>query len=179
MNQDSSNNEDGSAMSSESVHDAQSSEVKQLMKIKPTIKPNLIQLGLTLAISLVVIAILYDNPELLGTVEATNIALIFVQIVLVILVIRIAIQVLIIRSTVYTITDQQVRREYRLLGRNKSREVPYNLVRSVGYSQDRIENLLNIGTISLNEGLGDLELTSIPSSDEAYNIIQEQIKHNR
>lgn len=160
----------------ESAQKVQSSDIDELMKIRPTIKPELIQLGLALAIGLGIIAVLYDNPQLLGTVEATNIALILVQIVLAMLVIRIVIQILIIRSTIYTITDRQVRREYELLGRNKSREVPYDRIRSVGYSQGRIENILNIGTISINKGLGDLELTSIPSGGEAYGIIQRQIE---
>lgn len=172
--QDSLNNE--SAADSRSSQDGNPSDTKELMKIKPTIKPELIQFGLALIIGFGLIAILYDNPQLLGTVEATNIALVLVQIVIVIVLIRIIIQILIIRSTVYTITDRQVRSEYDLLGRNKSREVPYNRIRSVGYSQGRIENILKIGTISINKGLGGLELTSIPSGDEAYRIIQRQVE---
>jgi uncharacterized membrane protein YdbT with pleckstrin-like domain len=172
----SSDNEGEATAGSNSVQGPQSLDTEQLMRTTPTIKPELIQLAVSLVIGLSIIAVLYGNPQLLGTVEATNIALILVQIVLAILIIRIAVQIIIIRNTVYTITDRHIRREYDLLGRNESREVPYKQIRSVGYSQGIIENLLNIGSISINQGLGDLELTSIPDSDEAHDIIQRQVK---
>ena len=148
-----------------------------LRRIAPTVKPALIRLGLTIFIGVAVIGVLFTTPELLGSPEVTNVALIVVQLLVVIAVVRIGIELVVLLNTEYVVTDRTVRRQYSLLARVKSREVPYDLVRSTERSQGRIEYMLGVGSVSLNQGLGDLTLSYLPEHDEVYRLIRRQVEN--
>lgn len=155
--------------------DSTGKKTKELIRITPSIKPEIIRLVLILVVGVIIIIGLFTNPELFGSPEATNIVLIIVQILVAIAVIRVGIEILILHNMAYIFTTNRVRREYSLLARTKSQEVPYDLIRSTELSQSRIEYLLGVGTIVLNQGLGDLELSRLPNYTEANEIIQRQI----
>lgn len=148
-----------------------------LRRITPTVKPALIRLGLTLFIGAVVIGVLFTNPELLGSPDVTNVALIVVQLLVVIAVVRLGVELVVLLNTEYVVTDRTVRRQYSLLARVKSREVPYDLVRSTERSQGRIEYMLGVGSVSLNQGLGDLTLSYLPDHDAVYRLIRRQVEN--
>lgn len=159
--------------------DGDASDGRILRRTRPTIKPALVRLGVTLAVGAVAVAVLSLNPTLLGSVELTDITLVLVQILVFVAVVRILIDILIISNTEYVITDRLVRRSYSLFGRTKSREVPYDRVRSAERSQSRIEYFLGIGTIRLNQGLGDLTLSNLPNHENAYSLIRGQLERSR
>lgn len=142
----------------------------------PTVKPVLLRLAVTLGVGLGIIAIIFLNPTLFGTTEVTNIALIIAQILVVIAIVRLLVKLIVLRNTEYVLTDRAVRREYQLLARSKSREVPYDLVRSHERNQGRIEYILDVGSISLNQGLGDLTLESLRDHEDVYEIIREEVE---
>jgi hypothetical protein len=142
----------------------------------PTLRPALLRLGLTVLIGIVAIGVLATDPEMLGTRERTNLGLLLVQALLVIGVARLLIEIMILRRTHYVVTESAVRRQYSLLGRTKAKEVPYGLIRSTERTQNRIEYLLGVGSIRLNQGLGDLDLTALPDHEVVYAEIKERVE---
>lgn len=142
----------------------------------PSIKPALIRLTLTLIVAVVAIMVFFLNPSLLGTIETTNIALVVVQVLAIVAVGRRVVKIVVLRNTAYVLTDRAVRREYSLLARQQAREVPYHRVRSHERRQRRIEHLLDIGSIAVNQGLGELTLEAVPAHEEFYDEIQRRMR---
>lgn len=155
----------------------ESDEAHVLLETKPNLTPAFIRFGLTFLIGLAILLYLFRNPDLLGSAERTNVALVVGQIILAVALVRIIADIIILRSTTYILTDRTVRREYALVFREKSTEVPYDLVRSTERSQGRIESLLDVGSVSLNRGLGDLRLSYLSDHDNVYQTIREQVEN--
>lgn len=146
-----------------------------LLRTTPTVKPVVVKLGLSLAIGILAMVTLYTNPELLGSRETTNIGLVVVQLLLIVAIVRLVVKIIVLLRTEYVVTDKGVRRGFELLARSKSREVPYALVRSHERNQTRIEYILNAGSVSLNQGLGDLKLEYLSDHDEVYGRIRKRV----
>jgi len=164
-------------MTENTTESNESNHGTELLRTTPTLKPALFRLAVTVVVGVVVIGILFTNPELLGSVEVTNVTLVIAQVLLVIAVVRLVVEIMILRNTEYIVTDRLVTRQYSLLGRTKSREVPHDLVRSTERSQGRIEYLLDVGSVALNQGLGDLTLTYLPNHNDVYRTIREQVEN--
>lgn len=149
-------------------------ENKVICQVKPTLKPVLIRLGLVIIIATIVIGILFTNPKLLGSRDATNIGLIIVQLLAMVALLRLLLRVFVLRKTEYVVTHDSVKRTYNLFLRSHKRQVPLNLVRSHELMQSRSESILGHGTIRLNQGLGDLELENIPNPHDVYEVIRKR-----
>lgn len=149
-----------------------------LVRTTPTTLPVLVRLALVLVGGGVVIGILFLNPRLLGSRANTDIALLLAQALVFIAVVRLVVDYYVLRRTKYTITTSAVKREYELLFRRESREVPFGRVRSHEFDQSRIENLLGYGSISLNKGLGSIELVNVDNPDDVYRTLREQVRRH-
>jgi hypothetical protein len=154
-----------------------SSDSDALLTLQPTIKPALIRLGLVVLVAAIVLGVLFTNPELLGSRDVTNVALLVVQLLTLIAVVRLLVRILVLRRTKYVVKPDSVKRSYELLMRTNERQVPFDLIRSHEFNQSRTENLLGHGTITLNQGLGDLKLWNIPNPQEVYDVIRERAEN--
>ncbi|MFC4438539.1 PH domain-containing protein [Halostagnicola sp. GCM10023398] len=128
----------------------------------PTVRPVLIVLGLVLGSGFVTVGLLWVAPELIGGEELATIVMSAVAILVAISTLRLLIKILVLARTQYTIRDDAFHREYDLLYRTQSREIPVRKLRGHEYSQGRIQALLGFGTIRLltagtNRSLGFIE----------------------
>ena len=147
-----------------------------LTETTPTIKPVLIRLGLTIVIGFGALGIIFSVPSLFGSTERASIVLRGAQVLILIAVLKLLIEMLILLRTRYIVTTQAVRREFSLLGRTKVKEVPHGLIRSTEYSQSRVEYFLGVGSIVLNQGLGDLRLTAVSHYQQIYEQIRDRVE---
>lgn len=148
-----------------------------LRRVQPTTKPVLIRLGLVVLAAIAVIGVLFTNPTLLGNRDVTNVGLLIVQLLAAIAIVRLLVRLLVLRRTEYLIKADAVSRRYALFLRTNERQVPFNLIRSHEFNQSRVESLLSHGTITLNQGLGDLKLWNIANPQEVYDVIRERAEN--
>jgi hypothetical protein len=146
-----------------------------LLTTTPTIQPTLFKTGVLLLVGLAAIGVLTVAPTLVAGAELAGVARVGVAILLVIGLVRYGVRVVILRRTTYTILSDSVRREFALLLRTKTREVPYEMVRSHEYRQSRLQSMLGFGSIALNQGLGTLILTDVQEPDEVYDLLLAQL----
>ena len=118
-----------------------------IVETQPTLKPTAIALAVVVLIGTGIIAYLYANPSLLGSVDRTEIALNLVAILMVIALVRLLLRLYVLTRTRYVLTTDAVRREYTLLYRSFSRELPLAKVRSHELRRNRTETLLGIGSV--------------------------------
>lgn len=153
-----------------------SQESNVIVETTPTTRPVLIRLALTLVVGIGALAVIFLLPSLFGSTAQANIVLFVAQLLVLVAVGKLLVELLILRRTRYIVTTEAVRREFSLLGRTKMKEVPHGLVRSTEYSQSRFEYLLGVGSIVLNQGLGDLRFTAVPRHKEVYQHIRDRVE---
>lgn len=149
-----------------------------LVETTPTTKPVLVRLGLTLLVGIGAIGLVFVLPSLFSSTEQANVVLVVVQLLVLVAIGKLLVEFVVLRRTRYVVTTTAVRREFSLLGRTNVKEVPHELVRSTEYRQSRIEYLLGVGSIVLNQGLGDLRLSAVPSHREVYRQIRVHIERD-
>lgn len=147
-----------------------------LFETKPTVKPAAIRLGIILFVGLLLIFVLTSDPQLLGNAETTNVALLVIQLLVFIAVVRVVITVVVLLRTTYVVTPKMVRREYDLLFRHHRREVPHERIRSVQFDQTPLENFLGFGTVAVNQGLGELRMPNLRDPYEMIETVREQVE---
>ena len=147
-----------------------------LVETTPTTKPVLVRLAVTTVVGVGVLGVVFSFPSLFGGTAQANVVLLVAQLLVLIAVGKLLVELLILRRTRYVVTTEAVRRKFSLLGRTKLKEVPHGLVRSTEYSQGRVEYLLGVGSISLNQGLGDLRLTAVSRHQEVYRQIRDCVE---
>jgi len=146
-----------------------------LVQTTPTVRPTLIRLVLTMGVGIVALGTLFVAPELLGSRERTNLALVVVQLLLVVAIVRLVIEYVVLQRTKYVVTDDVVCRQFSLAGRTKSKEVPLPLIRSAERTQSRFEYVLGVGSIVLNQGLGNLKLRAVPNHERVYGVVHDRL----
>ena len=152
-----------------------------LLETTPSIKPALVYLGVTLVVGLAVVAYVLQNPTLLGDTATTEIALNIVAILWAIALIRLLFQIYVLIRTTYFVTDRAVRREYDILYREWSRELPLVQIRGHDRSRSRLQQTFGIGTIAfLTAGNarspGHLEFVHIADDDEVRRQVRRLIE---
>lgn len=143
----------------------------------PTIKPTLVAMGLTLLAGVAVEGYLMSNPEVVGGRETMEILLYVVAFLLVVALIRSLVRMLILERTTYVVTDQVIHREYRLLFRHVSREVPLDQLRAHELRRNRIQTLMGFGTIRFltggtNESLGFVAFENLLEPETVRDILR-------
>lgn len=145
----------------------------------PSTKLVKLWLGLTLLVGLPVTGYLLAVPDAFGTEGFGGVAGIFVALLTVVGVGRYAVRWLVLRRTTYTVTADSVRREYELLYRAFSRDLPLEMLRSVELSRSRTESLLGLGSVRMlttggSRSMGYLGFENVTDPEELRDAIREQ-----
>jgi hypothetical protein len=151
-----------------------------IVETHPTLKPTLISLGGVVVAGLAVLGYLLFNPTLLGAVERTEIVANLVVILTVIGAGRLGLRLYVLTKTRYVITPNAVRREYSLLYKTFSRELPIAKLRSLELRRSRIEAIFGIGTVAFLSGTiaqspAYLEFANVPDPDRVRNSVQDRL----
>ncbi len=150
------------------------SDQQTLHRVHPSTKPVVIRFVAYLVAGIAAVVVFFTNPELLGSRDVTNIGLLITQVLVAVALVRQVVRFVRLRHTEYIVTEGMVTIAYQLLGRSKTRQVPFERVRSHELRQGRIESQLDLGTITLNQGLGGIALTNVPGPFDIYDSIREQ-----
>jgi hypothetical protein len=143
-----------------------------VLRMKPTTKPTLIQLGIVLLGSIGVFAYLQVNPEAIGSPDLTTTASLLVLLLGAILTLRYLVRTIILVRTTYTVTTDRIEQQYELLFRTHAKGIRFEKVRSHEMNQNRIQSLLGYGSISVNRGLGPLNIEDVENPDDVYETVR-------
>jgi len=153
---------------------AEESNQSALHRVHPSTKPVVIRFVAYLVAGIAAVVVFFTNPEILGSRDVTNIGLLIAQVLVGVALVRQVVRYVRLRHTEYIVTTNMVTIAYQLLGRSETRQVPFERVRSHELRQGRIENQLDLATITLNQGLGGIALTNVPKPFDVYDSIREQ-----
>lgn len=139
---------------------------------------------LTLVVGTAVGTVLYYNPELFGEQGYARLAGLVVLGLTAIGVLRLAIKYVVLVRTKYVVTDDSVRREYRLAYREEARELPLHMIRGVETSKSRLQALLGYATISFlavgsNRGIGYVEFDNAATPEKLQSAVLELLERQR
>lgn len=144
----------------------------------PATKIVVVYLGVTLVVGGILGTFLYSNPELFGKEGYARLAGLVVLGLTAIGLVRFAVKYVILLRTKYIVTDDSVRREYKLAYREESRELPLHMIRGVETSRSRLQALLGYATISFlavgsNRGIGYVEFDNAANPEKLQTAILE------
>ncbi|WIV66127.1 PH domain-containing protein [Natrialbaceae archaeon AArc-T1-2] len=150
-------------------------------RTRPTIKPSLAWIGLTLVIGGALAAALFQNLLGLEDPELSSILGWIVVFVVVIVVARFLVRIYILTRTQYLITNDTIRYEFTLWFRRRSRDVPFTQVRGHELDQNRIQRAFGVGTVAVltggtNASLGYVEFHNVPHPGRVRSIIRERTR---
>ncbi|WP_115865233.1 PH domain-containing protein [Halorussus litoreus] len=154
-----------------------------LLETHPTLKPTLIWLGLTVATGLLATVILLANPELLGAPEFTEIGVLIVGFLTAAGAVRFLVRLYILKRMRYVVTTRGVRREYSLLYRTHSRELPLSKIRSHELRRGRIETVLGIGSVAFlstgaTRGMGHIVFDNVDDPASVREAVKRHLVSN-
>lgn len=141
----------------------------------PTVRPTLVWLAIVGLGGGALTGLIVSNPDLFGGTTQANVVGNAVLLLTGIGVLRFLIRVYVLRRTEYVVDERSLIRRYSLLLRTWRREVPLTMVRSHQLEQGRIQKLLGYGTISVNQGLGDIRFENVREPTEVNEVIAEQV----
>jgi uncharacterized membrane protein YdbT with pleckstrin-like domain len=151
-----------------------------LYETGPSLRPAVVKLGIALVVGAVVVGYVLTNPGLFGSRQNAEIGAYVVALVALVVLVRYAIRVYLLKRYRYTVTDDAVRWEYSLLYKTQSRELPFSKIRGHEFRQDRIESILGFGTVAFlsggtNQSLGFLTFESVANPDEVREKVRERL----
>jgi len=117
--------------------------------MRPTIQPVLIALGGVVGVGLVASGGFWALSVFVGGADIANMLTTVTLFLVAVIVLRLLIKLIVLSRTHYTIRNDAFHREYDLLYRTNSREIPVHQLRGHEYSQSRIQSLLGVGTVRL------------------------------
>jgi len=145
----------------------------------PSTKLVRLWLAATLVVGLPLTAYFLAVPDAFGTEGFGGVAGLFVGLLTLVGAGRYGIRWLVLRRTTYTVTDTSVRREYDLLYRTFSRELPLEMLRSVELSRSRTETVLGLGSVRMlttgaNRGMGYLGFDNVDTPEALRGAVRNQ-----
>ena len=151
-----------------------------VLETQPTLKPTILSLATVLVVGIAIVAYLFADPTLLGTTERTEIAANLVVLLTVVGAGRFLLRLYVLTRTRYVVTPDAVRREYSLLYKAFSRELPLSKVRSHELRRSRIETILGIGSVgfltgSVSQSPTHLEFENVPHPDRVRRQVRDQL----
>jgi hypothetical protein len=151
-----------------------------LLEATPSIKPVLAWLAITVLVAGALIAGIFSAPSVFGGTDVAEIAANVVLFVGVIAVVRLLVRLYILTRTRYIVTTAGVRREYTLLYRTWSRELPLWMLRGHELTRSRVETLLGVGTVEFLSGsvagsMGHLRFEALPDPEQFRSRVQDQL----
>ncbi|WP_162224335.1 PH domain-containing protein [Halorussus amylolyticus] len=141
------------------------------IRTHPTVRPTLIWLGVVTVLGVGVIAAIWTNTDLVGGPQVANVVIQAVGLLTLLGILRFLARVYVLRQTKYVVDEDTITRQYELFFRTWQRTVPVSKVRSHELRQSRVQKLLGYGTISLNQGLGAIELENVTSPHSLYDDV--------
>lgn len=147
----------------------------------PALKPTMLLIALTLFVGTVTVGYLVANPETVaGDPGLTELVWNAVGVLVVLLLIRLVLRLYLLSRTTYVVDVDAVRREFSLLYRHESREVPLAQLRGHEFSQNRIQRLLGFGTVRMltggtNRSLGFVEFEDLPRPTRVRDLLRELV----
>lgn len=152
------------------------------IETRPTIRPVLVWVFLTIFVGSALVIYISRNVEKVGGPSVAEVTMQVVAVIAILIVIRFAIRAFILTRTTYEVGENYVRREYTLLLRTRAQIVPTEVIRSIEMSQSRVQKLMGYGTISMNKGLGDIRLENLRKPHETHgalaDIVDEKSESN-
>lgn len=166
--------------SAESASDQPTPQNEVLLEATPSVKPVVAWLGITVVAAAALIGAIFTAPGAFGGVEIAEIAANVVLLVAGIAVIRLLVNLYVLTRTRYIVTTAGVRREYTLLYRTWSRELPLWMIRGHELTRSRVETLLGVGTVEFLSGsvagsMGHLRMESLPDPQAFRSRVQDQL----
>lgn len=154
-----------------------------LFESHPSTRPTLAALGTTVVAGVAITGLLLGNAESLGRDVAETLAGV-VGAVAALLVVRHLARIYVLRSTSYVVTETEIRREFALLFRRSSREVPIHQLRGISLSQSGFQRLLGYGSVSFltagpNHSLGFLSFDDVPDAEAKRDRIRDLVRVRR
>ena len=151
-----------------------------LVETHPTTKPTLAWLVATLLVGVTAIAAIMSNPDALGDRQVAEVVVNLVLLLTVIGIVRLLIRLYVLTRTRYVVTPSAIRREYELLYRTWSRELPLSMLRGHELRRSRLQTLLGLGTVaflsgSVGQGLGHLTFDHLSNPETVRDIVREAI----
>ena len=154
-------------------HSRESNASPEQMPIeaKPTIRPVVIWMAIAILLAIGIIAYIWTHTDSFGGQETAEILMKVVGVVGLLVLIRLAIRVFILRRTTYTVSADYIKRTYSLFLRTWERQVPVDMVRSYELHQNRLQRLMGYGTITINRGLGDIRLENVQQPHDIHDAL--------
>lgn len=146
----------------------------------PSTKPVLAWLAITVLAGGALVGVIAGDPDLFGGPAVAEIVGNVVLLMTGIAVVRLLVKLYVLTRTRYIVTDTGVRREYTLLYRTWSRELPLRMVRGHELTRSRIETLLGLGTVEFLSGsvagsMGHLKFESLPDPEGLRERVQAEL----
>lgn len=143
---------------------------------RPTIRPTLVWMLVVVVLGGAAMWGVDTRPYIVGGRGPATLVVRALAFLTVIGVIRFLIRAYVLRRTTYRVGPEQVSKQYELLFRVQERTVPFSMVRSHEMNRGRVETLLGYGSITLNQGLGAMELRNVPDPDLIYEQVAAQVE---
>lgn len=144
----------------------------------PALKPTLLLIALTVVVGAASVGYLVANPETVaGDPGLTELVWNAIGVLVVLLLVRFTLRLYLLSRTTYVVDSDALRREFSLLYRHESREVPMTQLRGHEFSQNRIQRLLGYGTVRVltggtNRSLGFLEFEDLPKPARVRDLLR-------
>lgn len=151
-----------------------------VLESTPSTRPTLLKLGATVTVGLLLLGIVVTNPDWFGSEQIANVAANVVLLLTVVGVIRLVVRLYILTRTRYYVTPGSVGREYTLLYRTWSRELPLSKIRGHELTRSRVETMFGVGTVEFLSGsvagsIGHLRFDHLPNPEEMRETLQEYL----
>lgn len=157
-------------------------ESKIILETGPLLKPVILLMALVLITGVILIGVLFTNPDLVGGPTIAEIVVNAILILVVIILLRYLVKLIILDRMTYTIHEDGFQIEYTLLYRRYARELPVEELRGKEYERGRLETLFGCATIRLLTGgtdrsLGFVEFESVRDPSLVSDAIS-QVRQN-
>jgi uncharacterized membrane protein YdbT with pleckstrin-like domain len=138
-------------------------------RVTPALRPTVVLFVAVLVAGTVVVGSLITNPDAIANEPVlTRLAWNATSVIVGLVLLRLALQIALLRRTHYIVRTDKLIRETDLVVQFRSREVPLGQLRGYEYSQNVIQRLLGYGDIRIltagtNRSLGFLRFEDIPN----------------
>lgn len=163
------------AVGEQSLPEAVTGDV--LLVTHPLVRPVLAQMATVALVAIVLIGVLLNDPGLVGGRDLAEILVYTITVLGLVILLRLAVKVIVLRRTEYTIADDGFEMAYSLLYRQRKREVPVEHLRAHELDRGRYQAVWGCASIELLTGgtdrsLGFVEFENVLNPEEIYEMIQ-------
>jgi hypothetical protein len=164
--------------------DAGGSRSSETITARPALKPTVLRLALVMLVGVTIIGYFFLDPTLLGSPAQTEIAANLVALLLLVAIGRQLFKLYVLRQTRYVVTPRSVKREYSLVYKKFSRELPLRKMRSHQLRRSRIEALFGIGSVafltgSVAQSPAFVEFENVPDPERLRRQVRERLPDDR